>query len=231
MKPAKPNIPKTTSAKKVVTPKNPSLYEDIFKKSPYELRQAVGKSKKWYQDQIQKLSKVRAIPLILSSTSRHKISITPGKLYLFGYHAKTKNLPYWDAFPLVFPFRKTDNGFIGLNMHYLPYKERVFLLTNLNSFRSNNDYNQYTRLKFSWAMISSMSRFRTAKPCVHRYLTTQIQTPLLAIDSEDWATAMLLPVEKFYGAKTVEVWAESKKRSRKSKSIINRALSKVKSIF
>ena len=49
--------------------------------------------------------------------------LTPeiGKMYLFQYDAKHKKiLPYWDRFPLIFPFDYAKDGFYGINLHYLP---------------------------------------------------------------------------------------------------------------
>jgi hypothetical protein len=69
-------------------------------------------------------------------------------------------------------------------------------------------------LKYSWDLISSASKFNLAKPCVKHYLMTQVRSPFVKINSEDWTTALMLPVERFVGASSSSVWAETKKANR-----------------
>lgn len=191
-----------------------SLYSNIFNKNQVDLKTAVKQSQTWFQQQSVLLGRQRIIPLqlIKSEPQRNVNRIIPGEMYLFAYDAKTKDtLPYWDMFPLVFPFKKLKDGFIGLNMHYLPYAMRVRLLDRLMDFKTNSLLNDTTRLRYSWSTIQGASRFKMAEPCVHRYLTDHIQSPLKKIDSNDWATALLLPVERFVGASKQRVWTESLK--------------------
>jgi hypothetical protein len=191
-----------------------SLYSNIFNKNRVDLNTAVKQSQTWFQQQSLLLGRQRIIPLqlIKSEPQRNVNRIIPGEMYLFAYDAKTKDtLPYWDMFPLVFPFKKLKDGFIGLNMHYLPYAMRVRLLDRLMDFKTNSLLNDTTRLRYSWSTIQGVSRFKMAEPCVHRYLTDHIQSPLKKIDSNDWATALLLPVERFVGASKQRVWTESLK--------------------
>ena len=48
---------------------------------------------------------------------------------MFVYSPKLRNkLPYYDTFPLVLPLKNYNNGFLGLNFHYLPYALRLRLL-------------------------------------------------------------------------------------------------------
>lgn len=191
-----------------------SIFEDTFNKHQYNLKDAVMKSQSWFQQQSRALVKDRVQPsrLISASPEHNSTRITPGHLYLFQYDAKHQDtLPYWDMYPLVFPFSKLKDGFIGLNMHYLPYQFRVRLLDRLMMFQSNRLMNENTRLKYSWETISGVSRFKLAQPCVHRYLMNHVQSPFKRIDAKDWTTAMMLPVERFVGAQKPAVWANSLK--------------------
>ena len=55
-----------------------------------------------------------------------------GKMYLFQYDAKHKDiLPYWDRWPLIFPFDNAKGGFYGINLHYLPPGARISLMLSL----------------------------------------------------------------------------------------------------
>ena len=135
---------------------------------------------------------------------------------MYLYDPKTKaDLPYYDRFPLVFPFRKTTDGFIGLNMHYLPYNFRILLLDRLMIFANNKRIDESTRLKYKWQLIDGVSRYQMAKPCIKQYLTSHVKSQFRRIPSNNWATAMLLPVERFVGGSKQEVFADSLKIARK----------------
>jgi hypothetical protein len=192
---------------------------DVFERNKYDLPAAVRKSRGWFETQVNMLTKQNLTPQKVLGGKPEDLTTTliPGNLYMYGYDPKLKNeLPYYDRFPLVFPFRKTADGFIGLNMHYLPYHLRIGLLDKLMVFRSNNRMDETTRLKYSWATIDGISKFNAAIPCVKQYLNAHVKTQFRKIDSEDWATAMLLPVERFVGASKQEVWTESQRKIRRA---------------
>jgi hypothetical protein len=189
-----------------------ATYTQIFEKNRYNLRDVAQKSRTWFDQQARLLARQQIVPqsVIKGSPERNTMRIIPGELYMFQYNAKHREtLPYWDMFPMVFPFKKLKDGFIGLNFHYLPYNMRVRLLDRLMEFQSNKTLTDFTRLKFSWATIQGVSRFKIAEPCVHRYLLTQITSPIKKIHAQDWATAMMLPVERFVGSSKQQVWKES----------------------
>jgi len=183
---------------------------NIFNQNQYQLADAAKKSKTWFQQQAKLLGNVTPNKVMKSDPTSLKARVIPGKLYMFLYDPKTKDkLPYYDMFPLVFPFKKTPDGFIGLNMHYLPYQMRVMLLDKLMDFATNKQMSETTKLNYSWSMIDGVSRYRLAEPCVKRYLASHIRTSLKLIDANDWATAMLLPVEQFVGSSKQKVWQDS----------------------
>ena len=171
-----------------------------------------NKTLNWFQRQVSILQKDRIQPNVLvrgDSKNRPTSKILPGNLYMFFYDAKLKEtLPYYDRFPLVFPYDTTENGFIGLNMHYLPYQLRVRLLDRLLTYSTNRKMDDTTRLKYSWATIRSASKMALAKPCIKQYLSNHVQSQLLRIAPENWFTAMMLPVERFTANKN-NVWADS----------------------
>ena len=73
-----------------------------------------------------------------------------------------------------------------------------------------------TRLKYSWQIIDGVSRFAAAQPCVKQYLTGHVRTQFREISADNWATAMLLPVERFVGASKQEIWSDSIKEMRRA---------------
>lgn len=184
--------------------------KDIFDKNQYDLGQAARKSKNWFQQQTRLLGRQQVTPQKVMRGGELTARPMPGKLYMFLYDPKHKDtLPYYDLFPLVFPFSKDSTGFTGLNMHYLPYQMRILLLQRLMDFASNKSMDETTRLKYSWSLIDGVSRYRLAAPCVKKYLFSHVRTQLKLIPANDWATAMLLPVEQFVGTSKQNVWQDS----------------------
>jgi len=192
-----------------------SSLQTIFEKNRYDYT-IVNKSKTWFEQQAALLGGKGITPQRLLSQAKSDLtmSLMPGNLYMFFYDPKGKDtLPYYDKFPMVFPFKKYKGGFIGLNMHYLPYGPRIKLMDKLMMFKNNDKMDETTRLKFSWALIEGVSKFAIAKPCVKQYLTDHMQSPFIRVQSIDWPTAMMLPVERFVGSNKQTVWQESIKKS------------------
>lgn len=192
--------------------------KDVFERNRYDLTTAVKKSRSWFDRQVQMLARENLTPqkIISGNSDQTTTIVLPGHLYMYLYDPKLKEtLPYYDRFPLVFPYRKTQDGFIGLNMHYLPYALRIELLDALLVFKNNNRLDETTRLKYSWALIDGISRYRAAKPCIKQYLMPHVRSQFRKINADDWATAMLLPVERFVNASKQEVWADSRRIIRK----------------
>lgn len=190
---------------------------DVFEKNKYDLATAAKRSNTWFQQEVLLLSKQRVTPkrILTGNTEQITGRILPGKLYMFAYDAKLKEkLEYYDQFPLVLPFRKLPDGFIGLNLHYLPYRMRAVLLDRLMIYASNSRMDETTRLKFSWQLIDGVSRYKAAQPCVKRYLNQHIHSQFRQIMPRDWGTALMLPVERFIGASVNEVWADSTRKAR-----------------
>ena len=183
--------------------------------SRIELQDLQGKSASWFKQEVASLRRVGIMTptaLMRGDTTQKVKTIVPGNMYMYVYDPKYKEeLPYYDNFPLVFPFRKEPNGFYALNLHYLPYHLRANLLTKLLEFKTSKTLTEKTKLKFSWAVISSAAKFALVKPCVKHYLFDHVVSPFKLIPPSDWATTVLLPSESFSKASSQKVWRDSLK--------------------
>jgi len=171
------------------------------------------KATSWFREEAQKISAEKADPqkVIKENKASLKLTITVGKLYLFQYDPKLKEeLPYYDTFPLVFPFKKVSDGFLGINMHYLPYDLRAKLMDGLYSIAETKVATE-TRLKLSYQLLSSASRLRYFKPCVKHYLNSHIKSRFFEINSPFWDMALFLPLERFQKANKQTVFRDSRK--------------------
>lgn len=190
-----------------------SSFSKLLTKNHIELRELQKRSNAWFASQVKNMrdvSVMRPESIMRGDQSSKGNRIIPGHMYMYIYDPKHKEtLPYYDMFPMVFPFEQVKNGFLGLNLHYLDYKLRAILLDKLMQFKNNANMDETTRLRFSWNLIGQVSKFAAAKPCVKHYLYNHVKTPFKAVHSSDWATALLLPMERFQKASQQQVWADS----------------------
>lgn len=136
---------------------------------------------------------------LVSSDERGRDNAIIGKMYFFAYDPKMKKtLPMYDRFPLVFPIEPYNNGFLGLNLHYLNPGERAWLLNKLKDFRNNNKFNATTKLKLSYDLLSSTKKLASvSRPCVKRYLFSHVRSKFIEMTPEEWDKAIGLPVAQF----------------------------------
>ena len=67
-----------------------------------------------------------------------------------------KKLPYYDTFPLVLPIESYNDGFLGLNLHYLPIPLRIRLLDELSDFSNNTKFDESTFLRVSYKKVKGI---------------------------------------------------------------------------
>ena len=150
---------------------------------------------------------------LMTDRQRLRNSSMIGRMYFYFYDPKTKDtMPYYDRFPLVIPIERYNDGFLGLNLHYIHPKNRMILLDKLSDTISNDTYDENTKLKINYRYLAAASRVFEATPCIKRYLFTQIESRFLEITADEWDIAALLPVESFVGASTSKVYADSRKK-------------------
>lgn len=177
----------------------------------FELEQYSIKSLKWFTSKINNLKNPRALAnQIKKETGRNTNRFLIGGLYFFYYSAKYDDrLPYWDAFPLVLPLERYGDGFLGMNLHYLPPRIRAGFMDKLMNFAIYDDNDEIKRLRVTYDIISASRRYKEFRPCVKRYLYKNIASKLLKVEPNEWETAVFLPVHQFQKAKVNEVWRDS----------------------
>ena len=164
------------------------------------------KSTDWYREKIREFGKPGAMALIRDGKRNNKPFY--GKLNMFFYDPKhKKTLPYYDTFPLVLPLEKYPDGFLGINMHYLPIPLRIKLLDRLVDYSNNTKFDESTRLMVDY---NKLKKVRLIRPTIHRYLSGYTKSQFRRIDADEFTIATLLPVQRFKKASESEVWKESR---------------------
>ena len=160
----------------------------------------------WYKEKIREFGTPKTLDLIRDG----KRAARPffGRLNMFVYGPKhAKKLPYYDTFPLVLPLERYNDGFLGINFHYLPKPLRVKLLDRMLEYANDNAFDEDTILRVNYRAIKSIKLIR---PTLHRYLAGFTKSQFRRIDADEFTIATLLPVQRFKKASAEAVWRESR---------------------
>lgn len=165
----------------------------------------------WFRDKAREIRSVKVESLVRKNPLYNKTTVRPGFMYLFQYDPKHKEtLPYYDRFPLIFPFEDQGDSFLAMNLHYLPHIYRARLMDNLYNLINNDKYNETTKIRTSYKMLNSAARYKYFKPCVKRYLHSHVQSKFLQIPANEWDIALFLPLERFAKKSKNFVYKESR---------------------
>lgn len=192
-----------------------SLFDEIITKGVRagQIPAREAKARDWYREQAKSQGRINEGRLMKSDADRLTARPLIGSMYMFYYDAKHKDkLPYFDRFPLIFPFKRVTGGFMGINLHYLPLGQRAALMDALYDTANNTRYDESTRLKINYNILSRASKFSMFKPCVKRYLTSNVRSRFLYVYPSEWDIAIFLPTERFQGARKTTVFADSRKQ-------------------
>ena len=174
-------------------------------------------SKKWFQDKIEGMKKPSRAALLRDTALEPSQREMVGNMYMYVYDPKTKKeLPYYDRFPLVVMIEKYKDGFLGLNLHYLRPDIRAKFLDELMKLAPGKVKTNTRLLKAKYDLLQSTRKFKEFRPCLKRYLGTQIRSKVVRVPMTEWEIAIFLPTEQFVKASKTEVWNESIRIARKT---------------
>ena len=191
------------------------LFDEILTKGVRagQIPAHTSKAREWYRNTASDYKRVRENDFFGKKGNKERMMTQPivGGMYMYEYVAKhRKTLPYYDRLPLIFPFKKVKGGFYGLNMHYLPLPLRAKLMDALYETANNRAYDETTKLKISYQILDKAAKYEGFKPCVKRYLTSQVASKFMYVYPSEWDIALFLPTERFVGASKTTVWSQSK---------------------
>ena len=90
-----------------------------------------NQARAWLKRKVDELKPTKSA--LMKDRDRLKNSSLVGKMYFYFYDPKTKEkMKYYDRFPLVIPIERYNDGFLGLNLHYIHPKQRIALLDKLS---------------------------------------------------------------------------------------------------
>lgn len=179
---------------------------------PADIANRTTDARSWLRDKAQEIKRVDTLATIRKNSSNLQNKVMVGHMYMFYYDPKLKDdLPFYDRFPLIFPFRRVKDGFYGINMHYLPYMMRAKLMDQLYKLATNKMMDETTKLRLSYRILSASAQFRYFKPCVKHYLNSHVKSRFLYVHPTEWDVALFLPTERFVKATKQTVFNETRR--------------------
>ena len=170
------------------------------------------KSLNWFKRQLIGMKTINRQNLIKDDNLKPRSAPLPGRMFMYFYDPKhKKTLPYYDRFPLIFMVEKAERGFYGLNLHYLPHKQRAIFFDRLTDYTTNEKYNLTTRLRLSYNLLKGSSRLSPFDPCFKHYLSEHVRSRMVEVPASDWETVLFLPSENFKKKNKNQVWTDSRK--------------------
>ena len=193
-----------------------SLLERLKSETPTQTRERSEEALEFF------LGKVRTLRLTPNKFYKQSDLVKAkryleGRMYTFFYNPKTKDkLPYYDTFPVVIINEIYPDGFSALNLHYLPPRYRVKLLSALYDYivldDDVEDDSMKTRINMTYNLLNGVSKLRYFKPCYKRYLTTHIEGRALEVIPDYWDIVAMLPVANFQKESIRKVYSDSIRR-------------------
>ncbi len=126
-------------------------------------------------------------------------SATIGNLYFYKYDPKHKaTLTIYDKYPMTFPIKMYGNGFLGVNMHYLPVGQRRQFVKSVQDYKETSDI---SRIDVGAELISELEQtgriYKIIPEAVHRYLFTHVRSRFIQILPEEYEKAVQLRIDEW----------------------------------
>jgi hypothetical protein len=187
-----------------------NVFSDLIGKRISQ-RQLLGKMKTavdWYRGAGRDVNKVNRKQLLRTEPVK---KVTPnknlevGSMYIFNYDPKWKAiLEVYDTHPVIIPIKIEKDRFLGINFHYLPFKQRAKLMDILYTISNNKRYDETTKLKISYQILQKVAKKKLYEPTIHMYLKRKVKSKMLYVLPSEWELALFLPIAKFNGPKAHE---------------------------
>ena len=191
----------------------PSMYERFKNSSQTEKESLKSQSISWLNLKVKALK--QSEENLSKILNKYKKPFFVGGMFFYVYDAKTKkDLPYWDKFPLILLLERKGDNFLGLNLHYLDYDTRLKTISNILRTTSYDKSTDMLISNITYNTIKSSPLYKDLKQvCVKKYLSSQLRSRILPVESHEWIFAAMLPVADFQKQTNTNVWKKTKKNN------------------
>lgn len=185
-----------------------TLESEAFRKG---INPRTKESRAWFRRKASSLGRVNRNQLMKEEPLALKTKFQPGAMAMFFYDPKTKDkLPYYDSFPLVIVVDGADNGFYGLNLHYLPPTLRAKFLDGLMDTLTDKKYDENTRFGLSYQYLKRTAKLKYFKPCFKHYLSNNVRSRFAMVPAPEWEIAAFLPTADFQKGSRSKVYKDAR---------------------
>lgn len=127
-----------------------------------------------------------------------------GYIYFFNYQPPNANkLPFYDRFPLVLSMGFRGSNLIGINLHYLPIRIRLYVMykivKSISTLQKEN-----SRIRVNELLTSRVIR-KYIMALGEEYSSTGIRSKIKLVIPEEFMIMAFLPAEKFAKKQTPQV--------------------------
>jgi len=184
------------------------LESEAFRKG---IQARTKEAERWFAKNVKKLGKLG--PNVLTDDRLKKTRIRSGDMVMYTYNPKLKKtLPYYDTFPLAIIVGKAPGGFHALNLHYLPPKVRAIFLDKLNDVTNNEKFDDSTKFKITYKLLKATSKYKYFAPCYKHYLTPNVTSNVMKVNSSEWNIAIFLQTAAFRKKSQRYIWRQSRRK-------------------
>ena len=197
------------------------LIETLEKNRP-KFRERTKQALDWYRQKVEALSEGERDPMLVYETKRKTTFRFTGQLVTFKYDPKLKTeIPYYDKYPLTMVVKLYNDGFLGINFHYLKPIDRAIFMNSLYKYQAKKEFQ--TIINVTYSKLLATESLRYYKPCIKRYKYRNMSPKIAIIEPQLWDIALFLPTEKFqtrrigsFSSKR-KIWEESKNTIKRKK--------------
>jgi hypothetical protein len=168
-------------------------------------------SRDWFYRKIRTLNNIQPSKILNDDSLEVRNKPLIGRMFMFLYDPKYKEtLPYYDRFPLILMVGPAKGGFYGLNLHYLPPRQRAVFFDRLMEYTNNKRLDETTRFRLSYDLLNSTAKLRAFAPCFKHYLNKHVTSKTVEILPKEWEIALFLPTDSFVGQRNNAIWQKTR---------------------
>jgi len=136
-----------------------------------------------------------------------------GKMYLYNYAAET--VPFWDQYPLPIIIKKYSDGWLGLNIHYLPPKIREFFIKKV-IIKNYKFLKKGLPAQISYDDIKDVGNlwYKEGIAIIKRYKSSRVKSNLVEIPWTEWLNISTGEGAQWMNATAEAVYKETKQMLR-----------------
>lgn len=169
------------------------------------------KSYEWFIRELRTMRNINRRSLLQEKELNPRARPLIGRMFMYFYEPKGKDtMKYYDEFPLIIMVGPAENGFYGLNLHYLHPKLRAVFFDELLQRLNNKKMDKSTRFRLTYDMLRGAAKMRMFAPCFKKYLFSQVKSKTVEVPPDQWEIALFMPTDSFAGETRNKIWKESR---------------------